>query len=130
MSINDVIPTSPAVFVLGDGRELAIKPYTIGQLPEVLKQASAIFESGALSGDDPNWGAVVAAHTDKATRLVSISAGVPLDQVEAMAIDEFSDLLALVVEVNADFFIHRVAPKLEQITARLEQLAGRKLSSD
>lgn len=113
------------------GRVVEIRPLTVGQIPGVMRALKGIdLASGFNMADVP---ALLADHGDALIGAVSIAAKLDRAEVESAEADEFLQLIAAVVEVNTDFFVHRLAPTIERVGSRVSEKvmtgAGRTLSS-
>lgn len=67
-------------------------------------------------------GELMADHGEALIDAVAIAAGHPVDFVGELALDDFADLAAAVLEANIDFFAHRLLPR---IMGRLAETLGR-----
>lgn len=104
------------------GQHLAISPLVLGELPAMLKAVRPFAEQ--LSGE-PDWLALLCEHGDALLAALALASRQPRDWVEALALDEAITLATAVFEVNADFFVRRVAPKIGALAQGLNgRLAG------
>lgn len=118
----DVISPPLGGAVMFAGREIQVRPLTIGQIPGVMRALKGVDLSRGLDlADVP---ALIADHGEGVMLAVSVATGVTLDEVKASPVDEFVALLTAVIEVNADFFVQRVAPVLNGALARVGQRIG------
>lgn len=101
------------------GQPLTISPLVIGELPAMLKAVRPFAEQ--LTGE-PDWLVLLGEHGDALLAALAIASRQPRDRVDALALDDAILLATTVFEVNADFFVRRVAPK---IGALAEVLNGR-----
>lgn len=97
-------------------------PIKVKDLPAFL----AAIEPVARELADGDILAALARHADRVIEATAIGAGVDRAWLEAQDADVLVDLAAKVVEVNADFFVRRVIPR---ITAAAEKLAAIKTAS-
>lgn len=104
------------------GQHLSISPLVLGELPAMLKAVRPFAEQ--LAGE-PDWLALLCEHGDALLAALALASRQPRDWVAALALDEAITLTTAVFEVNADFFVRRVAPKVGDLAQRLNgQLAG------
>lgn len=104
------------------GQRLTISPLVIGELPAMLKAVRPFAEQ--LTGD-PDWLALLCEHGDALLAALSLASRRPREWVDALALDDAITLAATVFEVNADFFVRRVAPKVSTLAQSLSgRLAG------
>ncbi|MBU9123545.1 hypothetical protein KTD15_32835, partial [Burkholderia multivorans] len=77
-----------------------------------------------LTGE-PDWLALLCEHGDSLLTALALASRRPREWVDALALDDAITLAATVFEVNADFFVHRVAPKVGDLAQSLNgRLAG------
>ncbi len=98
-----------------DPRGIAITPVTVGDLPAffaAIEPIAAEVASGDILG-------ALMRHADAVIAATAIGARVDRAWLEAQTPDVLVDLAAQVLEANADFFVHRVLPRLEAAAERL-----------
>lgn len=101
-----------------NGRELQIRPLTVGQLPgfaRAIKPISGAIEaiaSGKAAPDLFTILAMVAEHGEAVVDAVSIATGVARDELMAATPDQLIELAVAAVKVNADFFKGRLTPAI------------------
>lgn len=92
-----------------DGREITVAPIKIKHLAAFVRAvepiAQAVAEGDILSALGRNADALIEA--------VCIGAGVERAWLEEREADVLVELAAEVIEVNADFFVQRILPKIE-----------------
>jgi hypothetical protein len=117
----DVLVPQPQVVDLA-GQRLAISPLVLGELPAMLKAVQPFAQR--LAGE-PDWLALLSDHGDALLTGLAIASRQPREWVDALALDDAITLAATVFEVNADFFVRRIAPKVGDLAQRLNGcLAG------
>ncbi|KGG93046.1 hypothetical protein P245_10790 [Comamonas thiooxydans] len=104
------------------GQRLTISPLVVGELPAMLKAVRPFAEQ--LTGE-PDWLALLCDHGDALLAALALASRQPRDWVATLALDDAITLAATVFEVNADFFVRRVAPKVGDLAQSLNgRLAG------
>lgn len=106
---------------------LTIKPFKFGELPRVFKAIEPLTVTLATMMstkqlDVSAIGTLLAEGGDNVLDLIAIGARKPRAWVDQLELDEGIDVLAAVLEVNADFFVHKVLPRLTQV---MEKNGGR-----
>lgn len=99
------------------GEQLEVRPLTVGQLPAFMR---------AIRGIELLWtaaeldvAALVADHGEALIEAAAIATVRPAEWVRGLGLDEFMQLVAAVLEINADFFVRRVLPGLTGVLERL-----------
>jgi hypothetical protein len=101
-----------------NGREIQIRPLTVGQLPgfaRAIKPISGAIESIATGNSAPDLFSIltmVAEHGDKVVEAVSIATGVKAEELLAATPDQLIELVVVALRVNADFFKGRLTPAI------------------
>lgn len=113
MNELDVLVPEPVSMLVGD-EVIEIRPLTVGQIPAVVRAMKGV------TLDFSDVLTLVDVHGDRLIEAVALCVGKPADWAAALPADEFVELARRVVEVNGDFFIRRVMPK---ISALLETVA-------
>lgn len=104
------------------GQRLTVSPLVVGELPAMLKAVHPFAEQ--LTGE-PDWLTLLCDHGDTLLAALALASRQPRDWVDALALDDAITLAAAVFEVNADFFVRRVAPKVGDLAQSLNgRLAG------
>lgn len=107
-------------------KEFTIKPFKLGQLPSVFKCLEPISAKlfSAISDQSINDPAtivnLVAVGGEHIMELIKIGTSETREWVEDLDLDQAVDLFTTIIEVNADFFIHKVLPKLNQQMDRVK----------
>ncbi|MFZ6775798.1 hypothetical protein ACO0LD_03125 [Undibacterium sp. Ji83W] len=117
--LSKIIPTVKTIIIAGES--LPIQPFKVGRLPLVLTavQPIAYVLMGNAQGSKLDMLNLVIAHTDDSLNLLSVLANKPRDWVDGLDIDDAVTLLTALLEVNIDFFIQRVLPRLLQTIGTL-----------
>lgn len=101
----DALANVPLAVTVG-GRELAITPIRVAELPAMLRACEPIF--ALLAGGDVM--ASLLHDADSAINAIAIGARIPRAELDAFELDELVALGGTVLQVNADFFARRLAP--------------------
>lgn len=109
------LPPVPTAFVIG-GETLDLAPIRLGELPAF---ARAVQPAAAFLSASPDWLALISTHGEAVIEAVAIACRRPREWVAALPLDEAVRLAGAVFEVNADFFMRRLAPAIGQATAKL-----------
>jgi len=109
----------PEMMVEAGGETVTVRPLTIGQLPAFMRALKGVQFQVGEEGTDVIG--LIADHGEAIAEAVAVATGLSVDQVAALAPDDFIGLAEAVVEINADFFARRVLPRF---SSALERLAG------
>lgn len=101
------------------GEALAVLPLRVGQIPPFLRAAGPLIAEIGLAR--PDWLYLLAEHGERLVAAIGIAVGRPAEWVAALEPDEAIRLAAAVLEVNADFFMRRMAPAMESLAQALER---------
>lgn len=114
-----------------NGETLKIKPFTFGQFPKVLALLKGVNNETLVRQEDGTMKAVkldtldlVMANSDKVVDLCVIATGKPRAFFDTMSVTDGIDLCQALIEVNADFFVKRLQPKMTESVERLSSLVG------
>lgn len=114
----DALANVPLTVSVG-GRELAVTPIRVAELPAMVRACEPIF--ALLAGGDVLDSLV--RDPDSAINAIAIGARIPRAELDALELDELVLLGGAVLQVNADFFARRLAPAFitasEKVTAAL-----------
>lgn len=102
------------------GADVVVRPLGVGQILAVRR---------ALEGVDLSQGFTPAAipdlllqHGDAVLEALAVALKLSRQQLEEADPEQLLELFATVVEVNADFFVHRFMPRLQGLVAKLAKL--------
>ncbi|MFZ6872868.1 DUF6631 family protein [Undibacterium sp. Di27W] len=117
--LSKVIPTVKTIIIAGES--LPIQPFKVGRLPVVLTavQPIAYVLMGNAETAKLDILNLVIAHTDDSLNLLAVLADKPRDWVDDLDLDDAVTLLSELLEVNLDFFVQRVLPRLLQAVGTL-----------
>ena len=115
------LPPVPVTLVIG-GERLELTPLKVGEIPAFARavQPAVATLSASLSAS-PDWLALLAEHGEAVIDAVAIASRRPPEWVTNLALDDAVRLAEAVFEVNADFFIQRVLPRLTEAATRVSQ---------
>lgn len=108
-----------ALTVTVAGVELAIRPFTFGQLPRVLEIIGP-FLAGLIQQGTLDLSGIIERDGERALRLCTLATGQPRAWFDGVPADDGLKLLAAIAEVNADFFSRRVAPAVSELWPRMK----------
>lgn len=108
-----------------NGIEIAIKPFKVKALPEVMRAVQPIAHL-VMQQSNIDIPSLVMVYSDQCLTLTAALAGVSRDVIDEMEIDQVVDLFAALFEVNLDFFIQKVLPIIKksarQVTEKIVTL--------
>lgn len=114
-------PPEPVVVTLS-GTALELTPIRLGELPRLLAVVRPLAEEIT---SDPDWMALLGRHGDAVLDLLAITTRRERAWINDLSLEDAVQLAAAVFEVNADFFVRRIAPKVGDLAQRLNgRLAG------
>lgn len=95
------------------GKSVTVAPLKVRQIPPFLRAAGPAV-SALFAGDLSD---ALKIHGEELIQAMAVATGEPADWLGGLEADEFLLLVGEVVEINADFFVHRVTPVLN-VTAK------------
>ena len=116
--LNTLIPETFDLNIAGESIE--ITPLRLGEFPAMLKAVKPFAEQ---LDADPDWLFLLAEHGEALLDALTVACRRPREWVDELALDDALELAASVFEVNADFFVQRVAPNVTNMAERI----GRRL---
>lgn len=108
-------PPAPVVVTLS-GVALELTPIRLGELPRLLAVVRPLAEEITI---DPDWMALLGRHGDAVLDLLAITTRRERAWINDLSLEDAVLLAAAVFEVNADFFVRRLAPSIAQVGERL-----------
>jgi len=93
------------------GELLALTPIRLGEVPSLARVLAPL--AGQIGREDTDWLELLAQHGGSVLTALSIASRKPREWIDQLPVDEAIRLAAALLEVNADFFVHRVVPALE-----------------
>ena len=116
-----VLPPVPVEIRVAD-QTITLTPLVLGELPVFAKAIQPFTADLAI---EPDWLRILGSHGDSMIEAMAISSRQSRELIAGLALDEAVCLAQALFEVNADFFIQRVVPKLGEAVSRIgRQLAG------
>ncbi len=119
MSELDTLMPAPLELTIA-GEMLQLTPLRVGQLPAFLRNVEPIVRE--LASPSIDWLSLFGTHGDAVLNAIAIATGKPRDWLDGLTTDAAIELAARVIEVNADFFIRAVLPRIEAVTAQISKL--------
>jgi hypothetical protein len=114
----DTLPIASHVLTVA-GTTVEITPLRVGELPQFLAAVQPIAE---VFSEDPDWLSLLAVHGRALLKAIALAARSDLVWVESLQLDDAVRLAEAVFEVNADFFVRRVAPALQQAARKVRSV--------
>ncbi len=99
------------------GEALSITPIRVGEVPALLAAIQPFADQ--LASAEPDWLAILSEHGTGLLRTLSIASRRPQDWIESLPIDAAIALATVLFEVNADFFVQRVMPAVQDASVRI-----------
>ncbi|MBR7793779.1 hypothetical protein KDM87_14360 [Undibacterium sp. FT147W] len=110
--LQKVIPQKNVIVI--NGEEIHIQQFKIGKLPLVLDAVQPM--AHMLLNRDKNSpldiSSMLMLYSDDCLKLMAVLADRPRAWIDQLDIDDAVALLTMLLEVNLDFFVQRVLPKL------------------
>lgn len=116
----EIIEPSTAKVTLSTGREVIVRPVTMGQLPRFIAAVEPLL--GAIGGlpqeaQELALFAALAKHGDAVNSALSVTTKLTAEDFEEMGVDDGALLVLAVFRVNRDLFQRRLLPMLAQALA-------------
>lgn len=116
-----VLPPVPVEIHVA-AQTITLTPLVLGELPAFAKAIQPFTTDLAI---EPDWLRLLGSHGEAMIEAMAIASRKPREWIAGLALDEAIFLAQTLFEVNADFFIQRVVPKLGEAVSRIgSQLAG------
>lgn len=112
------------------GGEFAVSPITMGRLSAFAKACSPFMAQLTAPGETSLANAkslllpLLTEHGDAVLDAVAIGAGIERKQVDALLPDDALALAGAVLEVNLDFFMDQVMPRLASVAGGVAKTRG------
>lgn len=111
-------PPAPRVVTVA-GVAVELTPIRLGELPRLLTVARPLAEAFSR---DPDWMALLERHGEAVLDLLALATRRERAWINDLSLDDTVQLAAAVFEVNADFFVRRVAPAVQAAADRLQPI--------
>lgn len=103
-----------------NGKEIAIRPFKMKALPEVVRAAQPIVHL-IMMKDKLDITNLVLMYSEECLTLTAVLADEPRAFIDELSIDEGIELFIDLFEVNLDFFIQKVLPR---VTTSVRKITG------
>jgi hypothetical protein len=113
----DQVLNTPLQAVLSTGDAVAVSAITVAELPAFIDAIAPLLSDGY----DIDPAKLIISHPRELIEAVRVGARMDAGQVNALGIDDLVELAVVIIEVNADFFVHRILPRLTGRMASLEK---------
>ena len=120
MTLETFVPDPVVIDIAGDRVEIA--PLKVGELPAFIR---AIRPFAQHLTHDVDWLSLFGERGEDLVAALAVAIRRPREWVAARELDEAIRLCEAVFEVNADFFIQRLAPVLARVATRVETIGAR-----
>jgi len=127
--LKAMFPLKSIVTVSGmeGSEEVHVRPFRFGQIPRVTELMESLYDD--FKSEDVELMELLKKGVDDVMELMALSAGKDSNWVRELAADEGMTLLSAVIEVNSDFFAHRLGPALQALKGALSGLKSSSSSS-
>lgn len=100
---------------------IEVSPILVKELPAFSRAIEPFLQQilAMGDGDDLDVTEMLIGNMEQAISAVSIGARIHRDTLDQLSLDELVELAGAVIEVNFDFFIKRVIPRVSKLTAAL-----------
>jgi len=109
-------PSQPVVLEIA-GETLAITPIRVGEVPALLATIQPFADQ--LASAEPDWLAILSTHGTALLRTLALASRQSQDWIDALPLDAAIALATAIFEVNADFFVQRVKPAVQEASLRI-----------
>ena len=128
--LEQMIPNAPRELVI-NGETIKIDVIRVGQLPTAAQAARAVYDVLAINASGGQMKLDFFNLIEKLadlTPLVATMTGKSNAWVEGLTPDDFLAIVTAIIEVNIDFFIHKMLPKMtgtiQVVTQHLGQMSS------
>lgn len=98
------------------GRQVVVRPLTVGQLPAFARAIRPIIgQLGTLELSVDGLLDLIADHGEHVIEAVAVATGVPADDIRQAGADEMIALVAEVISANRDFLVGRLPTALQAV---------------
>lgn len=119
-SAFDAIESRKISVLLSIGN-IDVSPILVKELPAFSRAIEPFLQQILAMGDDEDLDVaeLLIGNMDQAIEAVSIGARIHRDTLDQISLDELVELAGAVIEINFDFFIRRVIPRVSKLTEAL-----------
>lgn len=136
--MNDISKEAAELFPQGKqvvvkGEEFTIKPFGFGKFPKVLELFKRLKDTPVAAGTGGTVKEIIDIIADNGEVVVEfamLATGKKRDFFDDVTLDQAVELVQAIIEVNADFFVKRLQPKLLEAMSKLTASLGGALSQD
>src|SRR3569833_248681 len=107
----------------GETVEIDVRPIRVGKLSAFMKAVNGLLPA-FNDLDNVDVTALVIGHTDQVIDALAVALDVEHELIEQLDLADLITAVTAVIEVNADFFTHRLRPALEASIAAIARLRG------
>lgn len=126
--LEQLTENAQSIEVHAGGENIYVSPIKVKELSLFIKAVTPMLDTINQADRDDLVTELLIHHTDSLIKAVSIGVRKSEDFVNELDIDELIDLATAVIEVNTDFFIQRVLPKvtqgIERLGSKMNNLGG------
>lgn len=124
-ALEVLFPTGKEVTV--QNTTIVIKPFKFGELSKVFKVIDPIIDPlftalNTSTNQIQLISKIIVDSSESVMDLISISTKQPRDWIDSLEMDEGLQLFTTILEVNSDFFVHKVLPLLNSSLAKVVQV--------
>ena len=116
MNTFAAFPSQPVSIEIA-GETLSITPIRVGEVPALLATIQPFADQ--LASVEPDWLAILSTHGTALLRTLALASRQSQDWIDALPLDAAIALATAVFEVNADFFVQRVKPAVQEASLRI-----------
>jgi len=108
--------TIPVTLSIG---HVDVSPIRVKELPAFSRAIEPLVQQIMASGDDLDVAELLIGNMEQAIAAVAIGARIHRDTLDQLSLEELVALAGAVIEINFDFFIKRVIPRVSTLTEAL-----------
>lgn len=116
MNTFAAFPPQPVTLDIA-GAALSITPIRVGEVPALLAAIQPFADQ--LANAEPDWLAILSTHGAALLRTLALASRQPQAWIDDLPLDAAIALATTLFEVNADFFVERVMPAVQDASLRL-----------
>ena len=120
--LSTLTNTVGSALQLADGRTLQVTPLKVRQLGPFARAVEPFIALIPLNGTPVDLLPIVSQHAEQAQLAVCIATGLTAEEVADWELDTFARAIGVVLAVNVDFFVQRLAPMIRVTLLLCEQI--------